>query len=404
MVTGKRDLRDGRPVWADTPHGTVITRTALISETCDVAIIGGGVSGALCALALCKQGFDVVVVDRRVPGLGSTIASTAMIQFEIDIPLTQLADQIGSRNAERAYRRSFAAVGALRDLVWEHGIRAAWNDRDALFLAGPEMGYRALQTEARHRARIGLPSTYLPAAALRETYSIDRTGAILSGGSADLNPIQLSAGCLRMARKLGCRIYREQDIVKVDAGPDSVSLITGTGGEIHARRVVFATGYEVAHGLPRGPFEITSSWAIATRPLPPEAFWPGRCLIWEAADPYLYLRTTADNRIVAGGEDSGLTDPARREAAIPVKSEKILAALAELLPGRDFRIAYAWAGAFAESPTGLPLFEPIAGMPNCLAILGCGGNGITFSMVASDIVTRWAKGQTDPDWDLFRAP
>jgi glycine/D-amino acid oxidase-like deaminating enzyme len=213
----------------------------------------------------------------------------------------------------------------------------------------------------------------------------------------------LSAGCLREARRLGARIYREQDIVKVDSSPDSVSLTTKAGGEIHARRVVFATGYEVADGLPRGGFEITSSWAIATEPLPPEAFWPGRCLIWEAADPYLYLRTTNDNRVVAGGEDSGLTDPARREAAIPAKSKKILASLTELLPGRDFRIAYAWAGAFAESQTGLPLFEPVAGMPNCLAILGCGGNGITFSMVASDIVTRWAKGQSDPDWDLFRS-
>ncbi len=403
MLTQKRDLRDGHPLWADSPHRTVISRTALAHETCDVAIIGGGVSGALCALSLCKQGFDVVVIDRRAPGLGSTMASTAMIQFEIDTPLTRLADQIGSKDAERAYRRSFAAVGALKDLVREHAIRAAWTDRDALFLAGSEMGYRGLQTEAAERSRIGLPSTYLTAADLRETYGIDRTGAILSGGSADLNPVQLSAGCLREARRMGCRIYREQEVAEVDATATSVTLKTRSGAIIDCRRVVFATGYEVVEGLPRDQFEITSSWAIATAPLPREAFWPGRCLIWEAADPYLYLRTTADNRIVAGGEDSGLTDPARREAAIPAKSAKILAALNTLLPGRDLKVDYSWAGAFAESPTGLPLFEPVAGMPNCLAILGCGGNGITFSMVAAEVVTAWAKGKSDPDWDLFRA-
>lgn len=403
MITHKRDLRGGVPLWQDSPHRTVVSRTRLTNETCDVAIVGGGVSEALCALSLCRQGFDVVVIDRRAPGLGSTMASTAMIQFEIDTPLTKLADQIGGKDAERAYRRSFAAVGALRDLVREHAIQAAWKDCQALFLAGPEMGFRGLQTEASHRARIGLPSAFLSASELRETYEIDRTGAILSDGSADLNPIQLSAGCLRAARKLGCWIYREQEVVKVDARSKSVSLTTKAGGVITCRRVVFATGYEVVDGLPRDMFEITSSWAIATQPLPPEAFWPGRCLIWEAADPYLYLRTTADNRIVAGGEDSGLTAPDRREAAIPAKSAKILAALSRLLPGRDFEIAYAWAGAFAESPTGLPLFELVPGMPNCMAILGCGGNGITFSMVASDMVTDWAKGKADPDWDLFRA-
>jgi choline dehydrogenase-like flavoprotein len=59
----------------------------LAAERCDVAVVGGGVSGALTALALSKAGFDVVVVDRRTPGKGSTLASTAMIQFEIDTPL-----------------------------------------------------------------------------------------------------------------------------------------------------------------------------------------------------------------------------------------------------------------------------------------------------------------------------
>jgi len=403
MLTQKRDLRGGQPLWSGSPHSTVQTRTVLGAETADVAIIGGGVSGALCALALTRAGFDVVVIDRRAPGSGSTVASTAMIQFEIDTPLTRLADQIGARDAERAYLRSFAAVGALRQLIADNAIRAAWKDRDALYLSGPEMGYRGLQAEAAYRARIGLPSEYLSAAQLRDRYGIDRTSAIVSSGAGDLNPAQLSAGCLRAAQRLGCRVYSQQDVAAVEAGPKSVRLTTREGGVIDCRRAVFTTGYEVVDGLPRGQFEITSSWAIATQPLPPEAFWPSRCLIWEAADPYLYLRTTADNRIVAGGEDSGLKGATRRDAAIPAKSQKILAALNALLPGRDLRIDHAWAGAFAESPTGLPIFEPVDGLPNCLAILGCGGNGITFSMVASDIVTGWVQGKPDPDRDLFRA-
>jgi glycine/D-amino acid oxidase-like deaminating enzyme len=405
MLTQQRDLHGGRPLWADSSRRCVAARTQLAAEKCDVAIVGGGVSAALCALSLCRAGFDVVVIDRRTPGFGSTIASTAMIQFEIDTPLSVLAGKIGSKKAERAYLRSFAAVGALKKLVKDNHIRAAWRDREALYLAGPEMGFRGLKAEVELRARIGLPSIYLPAAALREKYGIDRTGAILSSGSADLNPIQLSAGCLRAARRFQCRVYGEQEVVHVEAGAKSVTLSTKSGGVIACRRAVFATGYEVVDGLPKDQFEITSSWAIATHPITPDAFWPTRCLIWEAADPYpyLYVRTTADNRVVAGGEDSALKDPKRRDAAIPAKSAKILAKLTALLPGRNFTVDYAWSGAFAESPTGLPLFEPVDGLPNCLAILGCGGNGITFSTVASEVVTRWALGKSDPDWDLFRA-
>jgi glycine/D-amino acid oxidase-like deaminating enzyme len=402
MLTSKRDLRGGKPLWADSPRAAIPARHRLAAERCDVAVVGGGVSGALTALALSKAGFDVVVVDRRTPGKGSTLASTAMIQFEIDTPLSRLADQIGAKRAERAYLRSYEAVASLRKLITAHAIKAGWKDRDALYLAGPEMGFRALQVEARLRARIGLPSEFMPAKDLQSVYGIDRTGAILSSGAAELDPIQLTAGCFRAARAHGCRIYQHQEVTRVEAERKSVTLHTRGGGKIIARRAVFATGYETIEGLPRDRFDIRSSWAIATQPMPADAFWPGRCLIWEAADPYLYLRTTRSNRVLAGGEDSGLTDGDRRDGAIPAKATKILAALNRLLPGRGFEIDYAWAGAFADSPTGLPLIEPVEGMPNCLAILGCGGNGITFSVVASEIAGQWAKGRSDPDWDLFR--
>jgi glycine/D-amino acid oxidase-like deaminating enzyme len=96
-----------------------------------------------------------------------------------------------------------------------------------------------------------------------------------------------------------------------------------------------------------------------------------------------------------------LNDDERRDAAIPKKTERLLAKIARLLPGRSLRIDYAWAGAFADSPTGLPYISHVPGMPNCLAVLGCGGNGITFSVVASEIVGAWADGKIDPDAGLF---
>lgn len=40
-------------------------------------------------------------------------------------------------------------------------------------------------------------------------------------------------------------------------------------------------------------------------------------------------------------------------------------------------------------------------MPNCYAVLGYGGNGITFSMVAAQIIQALLRGERDPDADLF---
>ena len=113
------------------------------------------------------------------------------------------------------------------------------------------------------------------------------------------------------------------------------------------------------------------------------------------------MRPTADNRILVGGEDADVSDAAKRDAATPRKAQRLLAKLNTLLPGRDLKIDYAWAGTFADSPTGLPYLAEVDGMPNCFALLGCGGNGITFSAIAGELITAWADGHRDPDADLF---
>lgn len=389
-------------MWADTPRISVRHRTRLAHEKCDVAVIGAGISGALAALKLAEGGHDVVVIDRREPCRGSTLASTAMIQFELDTTLSDLAGKIGAAAAERAYLRSFRSLDALENMIRRLDLSCGWKRRQALYLAGDQHGFRALRSEAAYRAKIGLPSEYLDSGSLADAFGIDRTGAILSDGAAEVNPVQLAAGCLREAQRHGARVYAPYDVQRVEPHRRGVRLQTVDGIVLDARRTVFATGYEVIDGLPRDRFEIISTWALATKPLPAESLWPHRCLIWEASDPYLYMRTTHDNRILAGGEDSRLNDADRRDGAIPNKSARLLEKIAALLPGRRLEADYAWAGAFADSPTGLPVLSPVPDLENCFAVLGCGGNGITFSVIAADIVAAWVDGRQDPDADLFR--
>ena len=160
-VAPRKNLHDGRSLWHDSTRRTVRTRTLRQSETCEIAVIGGGISGALTALSLVEAGHEVMVLDRRPPGEGSTVASAAMIQFEIDTPLTQLTRRIGKDKATWAYHRSAKAVRDLGRLIDKHAIHANWVERGALFLAGNEMGFRGLMQEVEARQGIGLPSQFL---------------------------------------------------------------------------------------------------------------------------------------------------------------------------------------------------------------------------------------------------
>ena len=93
------------------------------SLSADVLIVGGGITGAMIAETLTEAGFDTVVVDRRAPARGSTIASTALVQYEIDTPLFELTRKIGKDDAVRAWRRSRLAVTSLHAFFRERGIR-----------------------------------------------------------------------------------------------------------------------------------------------------------------------------------------------------------------------------------------------------------------------------------------
>ncbi|MFD1797988.1 NAD(P)/FAD-dependent oxidoreductase, partial [Paracoccus aurantiacus] len=164
--TRKDDLRTGTPFWVKTPHSTVTAEREAEAGHVDVIVVGAGISGALMAESLSRAGRSVLILDRRSPVRGSTPASTAMIQHEIDVPLTQLQKQIGPKKANAAWLRSVKATNDLVELVKELRIDCSMERKPALYLAGNQLGKRALQAEAEARAKIGIAAEYLSRADL----------------------------------------------------------------------------------------------------------------------------------------------------------------------------------------------------------------------------------------------
>lgn len=399
-ATHKRDLRTSRPLWADSPGLGVPVRPLKKAISVDVAIVGAGISGAFMAHEL-SHDHTVAVLDRRPPLTGSTMASTAMLQWEIDLPLTALTDKIGPEKARRAYLRSFSAVDALKRIVAEERIVCGLKDKSSLYLAGDAWGHRALETEAQARAEIGLDSAYLKPSDLRDRFGIDRTGALFSSGSAGADPARLAAGLLRRAQAKGAKVYSPVEVMKAVSDPDGVTLLTDAGHAVRARSVVFCCGYEFPDDVPTPGAEIISTWALATKPRTPCPAWLRDALVWEASDPYLYFRMGGDGRLIIGGEDEASPDAHEDQARLKRKCETISAKLKRLLPELEFEIDYSWAGAFGESATGLPSIGPVPDMDHTWAVMGFGGNGITYSVIASQVVGTAVRGKSDPDADLY---
>lgn len=399
-ATVTRDLRTGRSVWERQRRPFVPHQPLTRSATTDVLVIGAGISGALIAEALSDAGLEVLVVDRRGPMRGSTTASTALLQYDIDTPLTQLSRRLGPDRALRIWRRSRLALEGLRARTRHLGIDAACANRDSWYLSGNLLSPRALAQEAEARRRAGFEVVYRHPREVEAFAGIRGRAAIQSFDNMEADPRRLTAGYLRVAAARGARIKAPIEVVDVQPSTRQVRARTADGLTIVARALVFATGYEMPRQVPQRGHQIVSTWVIATRPQP-RRLWPGRAFFWEASEPYLYVRATADGRVVCGGEDEPFADAASRDALLPQKTRTLERKLHRLMPNLDCRALDAWCGAFGASTTGTPSIGAVPGMPRCFAALGYGGNGITFSALAAQILRTAILGRVDPDRDLF---
>lgn len=399
MVTKSKDVRTGRSIWQSRPAPRVSHHPLDRNVETDALIIGAGITGAMVADCLAEAGLRVVIADKRGPAKGSTTASTALVQHEIDTPLIHLVRKIGKTDAIRAWRRSRLAVDAIAARLSELDVRDA-RRRGSLYLAGNLLDRDELDREHDARRAAELASRYLNGKELRARFGITRRAALLSYESLVIDPREATLALLKAACARKTTIYWPAEIVDIDAKPAGVTATATNGRRIRSRHLIFATGYELPDRVPRRGHKIISTWAIATV-RQPRRLWPEQCTIWEASEPYLYLRTTSDGRIICGGEDEDFSDEDRRDALLARKTKVLQRKLKRLIPHANASVDFAWTGSFGSSATGLPRIGRVPKMPNCWVALGYGGNGTTYARIAADVICGALTGRPDADADLY---
>ena len=396
------DLKSGYPFWA-VSNGLMQAFPPLERDlSCDVAIVGGGISAALVADELVCHGHRVAVLEQRDIGWGSTCASTALLQYEIDTHMTELAGRYGEQAAAQAYLACREALELLHDLSTEvRGVDFGWNR--SLYYASRRRHVRGLREELRMRQRHGLEVEWLDAQALQADYGLHGHAALLSRQAARIDPYRMTYRLLARCQRRGAGVYDRSRVTAIETGPRRVMLETAGGARVRAGHVVIAAGYASQHWLTRPVARNRSSYAFVSDPMHDEQLGPLKhTMVWETARPYLYMRSTGDGRIVAGGEDDDIDIPHRRDARVDRKAQRLGKKIGAALPWLSPQPAFAWAGTFAETADGLPFFGAHAEHgPRVLFAMAFGGNGITYSMLGAGILRAAIERRRHPLARLF---
>lgn len=125
-------------------------------------------------------------------------------------------------------------------------------------------------------------------------------------------------------------------------------------------------------------------------------------IYWNTDAPYLYFRSTDDNRIVMGGGDRDFKNAMRRDALLPKKEKELAKSFKKCFPEIEFIADYSWAGTFGETKDGLPYFGKTDPDKNEHYILGFGGNGITFSVMGMDAIVHSINKTPHPYLEYYK--
>jgi glycine/D-amino acid oxidase-like deaminating enzyme len=395
------NLRSPYPYWL-LRHGIINSYPSLTTDLkTEIVIMGAGISGALVANQLCQEGYKVVIVDRRHAAMGSTAASTSLLQYEIDKPLHELIDLVGEKKAVKSYLLCRQAIFDIKKMCERLGDPAFFSQKPSFQFASFNKHVAALEKEYAAREQAGFSVQWLDQKTILKKFGFSKPAGILSVDGAETDAYKITHSLLEKWMPKGLQVYDNTEVAGIRHHKREVELITADKKKIRCKKLIIACGYESQQYIPKKVQELQATYAICSEPYTQKKFWYRNSLIWETARPYLYLRTTNDNRILIGGKDIPYSNPAKRDALINQKADSLQKSFSKIFPGIPFKTDFKWAGTFASTKDGLPYIGSIRQRPHTYFALGFGGNGITFSAIAANMIRDILAGKKNADADIF---
>lgn len=391
------DLKSNEPFWL-LKNGLIYSYPSLNEDIeTDILVVGGGITGALVAHQCVSEGYKTILIDKREIANGSSSATTSMLQYEVDTPLYQLQKIIGEHGANECYWACNNAIYQLENICKELNSQAGFKIKKSLYFAAYKKDILWLQKEYECRKKAGFEVDWLQSSDILARYNLDNTyGGIISASSASVDAFKLVHEILIFNLKSGLKVYDKTALKNVTYRKRYNECMLSTGARIKARKVIYCVGYESKSMIKEKFVDLISTYAIVSEIDIQAVKKYEELLIWSTANPYLYMRTTDDHRMLIGGEDEEFSDPLLRDSLLTKKAEKLIKSYVKLNPKSNFKVDFSWAGTFGQTKDGLPYIGENKQFPNSYFVLGFGGNGITFSVSGMDMVSCWLKGKKHP--------
>lgn len=341
----------------------------------DVAIIGGGLTGILCAYTLARAGKRVVLLEAATLGSGATVRTTAFITHVIDTSLPELVDMFGKECAKAVWQSGQEAITYLEKIAETENIACEFMRCPAYVYARSRNERSELKEQYAAARRMDFNVTF----SHKRDLGFTNSGYLTIEGQAKFHPMKFLRGVAKSAAALGARIYEHSKII--DISLRRPFTLHTKNGKVQAQDIILATYFpftnpRVTH-YKKGMYKSYVIEAAIPSKILPEA------LYWDLSNPYYYFRVdhkkTAD-RLILGGLDH------RAELSLDPQKRYLLLEhyLTSLLGPIPYTIIRSWSGPILEPSDGLPLIGVTE--PHQYVASAFSGNGMTYATAAALII------------------
>jgi glycine/D-amino acid oxidase-like deaminating enzyme len=377
-------------------------------QQADIAILGGGFAGMSTAYNLIQRFPDkrIVLLEGACCGYGASGRNGGFA--DAGMPgLHSIYEDHGPEGARGYYDASLLGLKQIRGFVDDHGVDCDLEVNGAMSLATEEAQIPALEAQKRRYDAMGLPATLLDAAAVRRAVASERfVGGLHDPNHAILNPAKLARGMKRVIEALGVEVFERSKVMRLEPGA-TVRIGTEFGELTAATAVVTLNGYAPQLGLFRDRVVPICNYVVATEPLSAAqraaVGWSGREGLADMRVQFMYLRLTADDRIVFGGEMSpyfydSSPSSGNYEPALAKLRRSLLTTFPQL---EGIRFTHGWGGTMGFTMDFLPSVGALDGAKNLFYAVGFNGEGVVMTQLAGKIVAQLIAGEDTP---LTRLP
>lgn len=368
----------------------------------DICIIGGGVTGAIASYYFSKNNMKAVVLEKKRIAHLSTSVTTSLLQYELDDNLSDLKTYTTLENALRSYNLGLKALDEIENFINEYGNKCHYKKRNTLLYTSKKDDIKSIKTEYDLRKENGFDVEYIDESSNKYDFDL-KAGIISKNGGAELDPYKYTNELLNVSCGMGAKVYENTEVVDLLHHEDYIDVITEFGYKVRAKKVIVATGYNTKLFTDRNFGTMTTTFNIATKPVSSFKGWEDKILIRDNGDPYNYLRTTMDNRIIIGGEDVTFIPDIFNEKLADKKYDILENKLKSMFKNiENIEIEYKYCGAFASTPDNLGFVGPGPKHNNLWYLLGYGANGIIFAILGAMMLTELYDGKVNEDMKLFK--